>query len=514
MDVVLVGLPGSGKSVVGKRLAQRHRAEYVDLDGLVERDAGAPIPRIFEEEGEAGFRARERRAVAELGPSDDDPAVRRVVSTGGGTVVDPRNRWRLYRGRLPVWLDSRPEVLAQRLRRSATVRPLVTGHDPIGAVRALHAVREPFYAAAARVNGVAEIPSVLDVVDQLVHDRLEATSTGATVLLRAETPIGRVVLGEGIAPDAVDEALRGLGVERAILVSEPGAWAAAGERLEAGLRAAGRETLVIELPQGEDAKRLSVVEEAARQLARARVDRGDALVAVGGGALGDTAGFLASVYLRGIPFVQVPTTLVAQLDSSLGGKTGVDLPEGKNLVGAFHQPSTIVLDVALLRTLPERHLRAALGEAVKMAALGDERLWELLDEDGAAIAGGDEAAWSSGAVAEAVERAAMAKVRVVVADEREAAGRAALNLGHSLGHAFEAAAGFGGLARPSRTGSGRRPGSGSRSGGPRRIGRPGSSGRWTRWGSGSVPCPSRWTRSSSTSGRTRSIVAGGSGGCS
>jgi 3-dehydroquinate synthetase/shikimate kinase len=457
MDVVLVGLPGSGKSVVGKRLAQRHRAEYVDLDGIVEQEAGAPIPRIFEEEGEAGFRARERAAVASLGPADEGHEVRRVISTGGGTVIDPRNRWRLYRGRVPIWLDSRPEVLAQRLRRSSTVRPLVAGRDPIGAVRGLHAEREPFYAAAHRVNSVAEIASVLEIVDRLVRERL-AAAPGArgTMLLRAETPIGRVVLGDGVAAHAVDEALRALGVGRAILVSEPGAWAAVGEGLTASLRARGWEPFTVELPEGEDAKRLSVVEEAARRLARARVNRGDALVAIGGGALGDTAGFLAAVYMRGIPFVQVPTTLVAQLDSAIGGKTGVDLPEGKNLVGAFHQPAAIVLDVALLRTLPERQLRAALGEAAKMAALGDERLWELLDSDGAAIARGDDEAWASGAVAEAVERSAMAKVRVVAADEREAAGRAALNFGHSLGHAFEAAAGFGDLLHGEAVGYGLR----------------------------------------------------------
>src|SRR5687768_9707905 len=145
MDVVLVGLPGSGKSVVGKRLAHRHHAEYVDLDGTIERAAGASIPRIFEEGGEGGFRARERAAVAALGPPDPSRGVARVVATGGGSVIDPRNRWHLYRGRLAVWLDSRPEVLAQRLRRSATVRPLVAGRDPIGAVRGLHAAREPFY---------------------------------------------------------------------------------------------------------------------------------------------------------------------------------------------------------------------------------------------------------------------------------------------------------------------------------------------------------------------------------
>ena len=211
---------------------------------------------------------------------------------------------------------------------------------------------------------------------------------------------------------------------------------------------AARTSPTVLLPQGEDAKRLSVIESAASELASLRVDRGDVLVAVGGGALGDAAGFLAAVYLRGIRFIQVPTTLVAQIDSSIGGKTGVDLPAGKNLVGAFHQPAAVVIDVALLRTLPERQVRAALGEAVKMAALGDERLFELLEEDGPALARADPAVLASGVLAELVERAGWAKVEVVLADERErnpGGGRITLNLGHTLGHAVEAAAGFGGL---------------------------------------------------------------------
>ena len=141
-------------------------------------------------------------------------------------------------------------------------------------------------------------------------------------------------------------------------------------------------------PQGEAAKRLSLIEHAASALAELRVERTEPLVAIGGGALGDSAGFLAATYLRGIPLIHVPTTLVAQLDSSIGGKTAVDLPEGKNLVGAFHQPVAVIADVAFLRTLPERQRRAALGEAVKMAALGDERLFELLERDGEAIARG------------------------------------------------------------------------------------------------------------------------------
>ena len=442
MDVVLVGLPGSGKSAVGRRLAQRHGASHIDLDEVIERQAGRRIPEIFADEGEASFRERERAAVASLGEPDRDAEVRRVLATGGGTVLDPRNRWLLYRGRVPIWIDGRPEVLAQRLRRSPVVRPLVAGRDPIGTIRSLAAARQRFYGAANRVNGVAEVTAVVEAAERIVADAAASGAERATTLLRAETRIGRFVLGERNAVEAIDEALRGLEARRAILVSEPGAWASAGEAIAAGLAAREWAVEKLLLPQGEEAKRLSVVETAASELARRRIERGEPLVAIGGGALGDAAGFLAATYLRGVPFVQVPTTLVAQVDSSIGGKTGVDLPEGKNLVGAFHQPAVVVADVALLRSLPARHLRAALGEAVKMAALGDERLFELLESDGEAIARCDATAFDGGAVAELVERAAWAKVEVVLADEREAGGRAVLNLGHSLGHAIEAAAGY------------------------------------------------------------------------
>ena len=186
----------------------------------------------------------------------------------------------------------------------------------------------------------------------------------------------------------IHDALERLAARRAILISEPGAWAAVGSGHADGLRAAGWTVEVILLPQGEDAKRLTVVETAASELARLRVERDEPLVAIGGGALGDTAGFLAATYLRGVAVIHVPTTLVAQIDSSIGGKTGVDLPEGKNLVGAFHQPAAVVIDIRALATLPERQRRAALGEAVKMAVLGDERLFEVIEAHGPAIAAG------------------------------------------------------------------------------------------------------------------------------
>ncbi|HEU4920772.1 MAG TPA: bifunctional shikimate kinase/3-dehydroquinate synthase [Candidatus Limnocylindrales bacterium] len=462
MDVVLVGLPGSGKSAVGRRLAHRHDAPFVDLDDQIERASGRSIPEIFAEDGEPVFRRLEREAVAALGPADPDPQVRRVIATGGGAVVDPRNRWALYRRRLPIWLDGRPEVLAQRLRRSPHVRPLVAGRDPIGAIRGLAHERERFYAPGHRLNSASEVSTLVERIDEIAAARRGlggaagggagggggGADRGGTVLLRAETAIGRIVVGEGVAAAEVAAALRAVDARRAILVSEPGAWAAAGEGLAVALGAVGWTVERVMLPEGEDAKRLAVIEAAASELARLRAERREPLVAVGGGALGDAAGFLAATWLRGVPVIHVPTTLVAQIDSSIGGKTGVDLSEGKNLVGAFHQPLVVVIDVAFLRSLPDRQRRAALGEAVKMAALGDERLFALLEVEGEAIAAGDDAAFERGAIAEAVERAAWAKVEVVTADEREqgaTGGRITLNLGHSVGHAVEAAGGFGEL---------------------------------------------------------------------
>lgn len=274
MDVVLVGLPGSGKSVIARRLAGRHAAAFIDLDERIESATGRTIPEIFADDGEATFRALERSAIAELGPPDHAVDIRRVIATGGGAVVDPRNRWALYRGRTTVWLDGRPEVLAQRLRRSPHVRPLVSGHDPIGTIRDLANRRERFYAAAEiHQSGLAEVHGVVDAIEQRLPGA--GASAGGTTLLRATTPIGRIVLGDGILVEALATELEALGARRAIVVSEPGAWEAAGEQAAAGLRERGWAVERVLLPQGEAAKRLGVVESAASALAGLRVERSE-----------------------------------------------------------------------------------------------------------------------------------------------------------------------------------------------------------------------------------------------
>ncbi|MGH2407893.1 MAG: bifunctional shikimate kinase/3-dehydroquinate synthase [Candidatus Limnocylindrales bacterium] len=441
MELVIVGPPGSGKSVVGRQLARARGAAFVDLDAAVEKAAGMTVARVFETEGEAGFRARESAAIVALGRPDASARLTRVVATGGGAVLDPRNRWRLFVGRRTVTLDVRPELLGQRLARSPVARPLIVGREPGTAVRDLLAARRRYYAAATPIDGHGRVE---DVGGRLAA-MLDRPAPDGTRLLLAETPIGRLDLGYGHADRALVGALAELRARRATIASEPGAWSQHGERLAVAVTAAGVEAVPLMLPRGEHAKTLPAWERALRELAKRRMERRDPIVALGGGALGDAAGFLAATWLRGVPWVTVPTTLLAQIDAAIGGKTGLDLPEGKNLVGALHQPATIVLDIALLATLPTRQRRTALGEAVKYAALGDERLFSLLEEEGLALAAGDPAAVASGALAELVERCAMAKVEVVSADERESGERIQLNLGHSLGHAIEAVAGFRGV---------------------------------------------------------------------
>jgi len=438
MDVVLVGLPGTGKTEVGRRLAAGLRATFIDTDREVEAATGRSIDDVFRTDGQAAFRALDGAIVAGIGSADPGATVARVIATGGGTVIDPRNRWQLYRGRRVFWLDAPTSVLAGRLRRSPTVRPLLAAGDPEAGLDALRVARDRFYAPGERIDAGGTVAATVTAIEAAL-----GRGAAPTPLLRANLSIGRVVIGEGIAASAIDGEVRRLGgARRIVLATEPRALAAIGDGILGELGQRGWAIEIVELPEGEPAKRMAIAEVGAAQLARLRVERDEPIVALGGGALTDAAGFIASIYQRGIPWVAVPTTLLGQLDAAHGGKTGLDLDEGKNLVGTFHLPAAVIVDPALLAALPERHRRAGLVEAVKDGVLGDERLLEVLEVDGPTIAAGAETAEPS-ALAEIVERAAWVKLEAVEADPTEQGDRIKLNLGHTLGHAIEAAAGYG-----------------------------------------------------------------------
>ena len=246
-----------------------------------------------------------------------------------------------------------------------------------------------------------------------------------------------IVIGEGVLENAGKYLRNLLKRDRVVVIADEVAWAAQGARLRAGLSAYGVAAETIALPSGEATKSISRLEWLLGQLVGLEVDRSDLIVAFGGGVTGDIAGFAAAILKRGCRFVQVPTTLLAQVDSSVGGKTAVNLAQGKNLVGAFHQPVLVLSDVGALETLPPREIRAGYAEIVKYGALGDADFFAWLEANGAGLLDGDRTAR-----AHAVKVSCATKAAIVERDERETGERALLNLGHTFGHALEARLGY------------------------------------------------------------------------
>jgi shikimate kinase/3-dehydroquinate synthase len=433
--ILLVGMPGAGKSAIGRRLAAQLGREFRDADQEIEAAAGQPITEIFARWGEGGFRDGERRVIARLiaeGPF--------VIATGGGAFADAGTRALIRRsGAVSVWLRCRLPTLLRRVA-GRDHRPMFVGQDPEAVLRRLMAARHPCYAEA-------------DIVVECMDDSPEVTTRRVADAIAAWTPPQRlevalaersypVLTGPGLIARAGAHLAPVLASRRVAIVTDRTVAGLHLGTLRDGLAEAGFSILTeIVVPPGESAKSFAVLGEAVEGLLAAGVDRRTAVVALGGGVVGDLAGFAAAVTLRGLPFVQVPTTLLAQVDSSVGGKTGINTPHGKNLAGAFHQPRIVLADTAALATLPARELRAGWAEVAKHGLLNGP-LFAWCEREGPAAVGGD-----AERLAIAVIESCRLKAGVVAADEREESaegGRALLNLGHTFGHAIEAELGFDG----------------------------------------------------------------------
>jgi shikimate kinase/3-dehydroquinate synthase len=408
MNIVLVGFMGSGKSKVGKRLASQTGRSLIDIDALITSD-GETIGEIFEREGEAGFRKRERAAVKEAAR-----ATNAVISTGGGTVMDANNVKDLKRNGRVIYLKADASELADRLARSKTQRPLLEGHDIPERVASLLKERAPVYESVADVIVRSDARDPDHVVRQIVA-KLSTNGTSRTDRIRVKTDppywvtVGRRLLGSIDLPTSA---------EKAVVISQPRLRRLYGDRIPHPW---------ITFPDGEANKTLATAAQLSEGLAKAGLHRGDVVIAVGGGVVGDVAGFVASTFGRGIGVIQVPTTVLAMVDSSIGGKTGVNLPQGKNLVGTFHQPLAVIADLDVLETLPEREYRSGLAEVIKYSFIADPGLIKVLERKD---------------MQGVVTRSAKIKAEVVAEDERDAGRRAILNYGHTLGHAVELATGL------------------------------------------------------------------------
>ena len=397
---------GAGKSTGARALAAGLGVEPLDSDRVLEERLGEPIGSFFDREGEPAFRAREEEVVLEL---LERPRAR-VIALGGGALGSARVRDALTGRHTVVHLEVEPEEAWRRASNHG--RPLA--RDP-GRFAALHSDRAAIYDSMADVimpAGEREgIRRALPALEAL------AGAPSGTRLVWASAASGEypVFLGPGLVAGGFFYPRAG----RRLVVTD--------ENVARAVHLEGDERIVV--PAGERQKNLARAEEVLRALARAAAERGDLVVAVGGGVVGDLAGFCAAVYQRGMAHVQVPTTLVAQVDSAYGGKTGVDLPEGKNYAGAFHQPAAVLCDPALLETLPREEAAAGFVEVVKTALIAGGPLW-------ARVRRGDDPD------AEVILRCVRTKLAVVAADERDAGRRQVLNLGHTVGHAIEAATSY------------------------------------------------------------------------
>jgi shikimate kinase/3-dehydroquinate synthase len=433
-SLVLVGLMGAGKTSIGRRVALRLGLPFRDADAEIEKAAGCTVSELFARFGEPAFREGERRVIRRLlaGPP-------LVLATGGGAFMDPETRAAIRASGVSVWLRVSLQTLVRRTS-GRTHRPLLAKGDPEAILRNLMAERHPVYAEA-------------DIVVQCGEDSPETTTSRVVEALHRHAPPRRVpvalgdraydvVVGTGLLARAGALLAPVLPQKRAVIVADETVAALHLPALVAGLSEAGFETRQVTVSPGEASKCLAVYGHVCDGLLEAGVERRTAVIALGGGVVGDLAGFAAATVLRGLPFVQVPTTLLAQVDSSVGGKTGINTAFGKNLLGAFWQPRAVLADTATLATLPARELRAGYAEIVKAGLIGDAAFFDWCEANGAALVGGD------GAVqAEAVARACSFKAAVVGQDEREerpADGRALLNLGHTFAHALEAEFGYSG----------------------------------------------------------------------
>jgi 3-dehydroquinate synthase len=432
---------GAGKSTVAERLARLLKRTFVDLDSEIEAAFGMSVPAIFSGPGEAAFRAMEARLLRQAICRPD-----RVVALGGGTLIDPASRALLSGEPLWVQLDVPLAELQRRIGERGEGRPL--WGDP-AALAALFADRQSHYAEAeVRIDADAPpgdvatmILNLLEASDRDAVGVHSAMPPGLIATIPVEVPGGGydIVIGSGLG-EALAERVSAIGQGPIAMLTDWNVGPLHGEQLAAVLQQTGRRLEREVLPAGEDKKSITHVVDAADRLLDRGWQRGAPVVALGGGVLGDMAGLVASLLLRGVPFVQVPTTLLAMVDSSVGGKVGVNHRSGKNLLGAFHQPTLVWIDLAYLDTLPDRELRAGLGEVVKSALLGDEELLRMLERDPHRALERDPQF-----IADLVRRCCVFKAGVVEADRLETGWRKVLNFGHSLGHAIEAAAGYGTL---------------------------------------------------------------------
>ena len=425
--LLLNGFMATGKSTVGALVAQRTERPFIDLDRAIEAQAGSSVEQLFATRGEATFRSLERAVLTRILGDAKTSGPAPVIAVGGGALLPRDLRLQALDECVVITLEgSAPELARRALAQGA--RPLLSGGNPELRVSELLALRATSYAEAhARISCEAPPETVAAQVQEVwARDEVAVAAGEASYGVQVGTDFARGRIGSLVKQSPVT-----------VLVSDKTVAALHGAGIEKALLEAGTRVVRVELEPGEAHKNISSIENIWRAALAGSVDRQATFVALGGGVVTDMTGFAASTWMRGVRWIGIPTTLLAMVDASVGGKTGVDLESAKNAVGAFWQPSAVMCDVHYLSTELARGFVSALAEVVKTALIGDPEMFLLLEANAERVAARD-----LELTAELVRRSVRVKARIVSFDERESGLRATLNLGHTVGHALEAQAGY------------------------------------------------------------------------
>lgn len=444
-NIILVGMMGAGKTTIGKALASSLNKEFADSDHEIQERTGVKIPVIFEIEGEAGFRKRETETLLELTKKRNI-----ILATGGGAVLHPGNRQLLRQNGIVIYLRASVNDLYRRTRHDKT-RPLLQTQNLYARLNELYLQRDALYRETAHIIIDSGKQGVRFLVQKLINKLLSLDlntimqgghgNTMQTITVdftaSSEKRSYPIHIGHGIL-QRIDLIAAHLPQKRVAIVSNTTVAPLYLEKLQAALGKLGIQSFPVILPDGEAHKNWETLNLIFDALLKNHCERNTALLALGGGVVGDLTGFAAATYLRGVPFIQIPTTLLAQVDSSVGGKTGINHPLGKNMIGAFYQPRLVLTDSATLETLPDRELRAGLAEVIKYGLIRDPAFFDWLEQNMHRLLARDPVTMN-----EAIQRSCENKAEIVAADEKEKGIRALLNLGHTFGHAIENGMGYG-----------------------------------------------------------------------
>ena len=443
-NIALIGFSATGKSAVARKVAELLNWNFMDTDDEIVKRSGKTIPEIFKPDGEGKFRQLERQVLKQACQKSSV-----VIATGGGAILDPRNQKLFLETSTVVCLEAKVETIYQRILQDTlyssnpVVRPLLAGDNPLERISQLKSSRQSYYAIADWTVHTDNL-SLEEVSQEVIrgwrytnrHYKDRKQLLEADLACNVETASGRypVFVGWGLL-DKLGEEMKQAGLlGTANIISDETVFSIYGARVRKSLEDNGFVVNCCSVPPGEAAKNIDQAVAIYNFLIGCHVERKDVIVALGGGMVGDLAGFVAATYLRGLPWVQVPTSLVGMADASIGGKVAIDHPQGKNLIGAFYQPRLVLADIQTLTTLPQRELTSGWSEVIKHGLILDAEFVSLLEAKAESLL-----ALTSDVTSKVIARSASIKAQVVAEDEKESGKRIVLNYGHTIAHGLEAA---------------------------------------------------------------------------